>query len=335
MQFDRLKRRQFISLLGGAAVAALPIVARAQQGERIRRIGVLMARAAGDPEGQKQAVALRSGLAELGWSSGSVEIELRWPASDALRAEAQAKELVDLRVDVLVANGTPCLLGARQATQSIPIVFVAVADPVAQGFVRSLALPGGTITGFSVEEPSLGAKWVELLREIAPRVVSITVIFNPDTAPFARMFLPSMEAVRRSAFFELIEAPIRSENEVKRAITAAGSRSAPGLIALPDAFLNSHREIIVAVAAEQRLPAIYSLSAFSRSGALIAYGIDRADLFRRAASYVDRILKGAKPADLPVQLPTKFELVINLKTAKALGLQPPPTLLARADEVIE
>jgi len=326
-------RRAFITLVGGAA--AWPMAARAQQAQRMRRIGVLMARTAGDPEGQKQAAALRSGLAELGWSAGNIEIELRWSAGDALRAEAQAKELVDLRVDVLVANGTPCLLAARQATQSIPIVFVAVADPVVQGFVRSLAQPGGTITGFGVEEPSLGAKWVELLREIAPRVGSITVIFNPDAAPFARMFLPSMEAVRRSAFFELVEAPVRSESEIKRAITAAGARPAPGLIVLPDSFLNAHREIIVAVTAEQRLPAIYSVSDFTRSGGLIAYGINRADLFRRAASYVDRILKGAKPADLPVQLPTKFELAINLKTAKALGLEPPPMLLARADEVIE
>jgi len=330
-----MKRRNFVALLGGAA-AAWPLAARAQQPDRMRRIGVLMARAASDPEGQKQAAALRRGLEELGWSSPrNVEIEFRWPAGDAVRAQAQAKELVDLRVDIIVANSTPSLVAAKQATHTIPIVFVAVADPVVQGFVQSLAQPGGTITGFGVEEPSMGAKWVELLREIAPRVGSITVIFNPDAAPFARMFLPSMEAVRSSAPFELIVSPVRSESEVERAIAAAAYRPAAGLIFLPDSFLNSHREIVVALTAKQHLPAIYSVSEFTRSGGLIAYGIERADLFRRAASYVDRILKGAKPADLPVQQPTKFELVINLKTAKALGLDVPSTVLARADEVIE
>jgi putative ABC transport system substrate-binding protein len=330
-----MMRRELISLLGGAAVAwQLP--ARAQQGERVRRIGVLMGRASGDPEGQKQAAALQRGLAELGWSSPrKVEIEFRWPAGDAVRAQAQAKELVDLGVDIIVANSTPSLVAARRATETIPIVFVAIADPVAQGFVRSLAQPGGMITGFGVEEPSMGAKWVELLTEIAPRVESITVIFNPDAAPFAQMFLPSMKAVRSSAPFELIESPVANESDVEHAITAAGSRPAAGLIVLPDSFLNSRRDLVVALTARQRLPAIYAVSEFTRSGGLIAYGIERTDLFRRAASYVDRILKGAEPADLPVQQPTKFELVINLKTAKALGLDIPPTLLARADEVIE
>jgi len=328
-------RRAFITLLVGAAMA-WPLAARAQRGERPRRIGVLMGRAAGDPEGQKQAAALQRALEELHWSSPrNIEIEYRWPAGDAVRAQAQAKELVDLGVDIILANGTPSLVAAWGATETIPIVFVAIADPVAQGFVRSLSQPGGMITGFGVEEPSMGAKWVEVLKEIAPRVASITVMFNPDAAPFARMFLPSMQAVRSAAPFELIEAPVASESDVERAISAAAARPAAGLIVLPDSFLNSRRELVVAATARHRLPAIYAVSEFTRSGGLIAYGIERTDLFRRAASYVDRILTGAKPADLPVQQPIKFELAINLKTAKTLGLDVPPTLLAIADEVIE
>jgi putative ABC transport system substrate-binding protein len=329
-----MRRREFIAFVGSTAVA-WPLMARAQQG-RVRRIGVLMARAANDPEGQKQAAALQRGIEELGWSPGrNVEIEYRWPAGDASRAEALAKELLDWRPDILVANSTPSLVAARQATSTIPIVFVAIADPVAQGFVQSLARPGGNITGFGAEEPSMGAKWVQFLSEIAPRLKSITVIFNPDSAPFARMFLPAMEAVRATSAFELIVSPVRDEIELGRAIAMAGHHQSGGLISLPDSFLNSRHEMIVALTAKQHLPAIYSVSEFTRSGGLIAYGIERADLFRRSAAYVDRILKGEKAADLAVQQPSKFELVINLKTAKTLGLTVPPTLLAAADEVIE
>jgi len=329
-----VKRRDFITLLGGTA-AAWPLAARAQQRERIRRIGVLMT-TSDDAEGQARLAAFLQGLQEAGWAVGrNARIDLRWGGGDAVRPQSQAKELVDLGVDIILANGTPSLVAATRATDTIPIVFVAVADPVAQGFVRSLAQPGGMITGFGVEEPSMGAKWVEVLKEIAPRVTSITVMFNPDTAPYARMFLPSMEAVRSAAPFELIEAPVASENDVERAITTAAARPAAGLIVLPDSFLNSRRELIVAATAKQRLPTIYSVSEFTRSGGLIAYGIERTDLFRRAASYVDRILTGTKPADLPVQQPIKFELTINLKTATALALTVPPLLLARADEVIE
>ena len=283
-----------------------------------------------------QAAALQRGLEELGWSPGrNLEIDYRWPAGDAGLAQASAKELVELRSDILVANSTPSLIAARGATSTIPIVFVAIADPVAQGFVQSLARPGGNMTGFEAEEPSMGAKWVQLLNEIAPRVGPITVIFNPDSAPFSRMFLPSMEAARPTAAFELIISPVRNETEINRAIVAAGRQPSGGLIVLPDSFLSSRHEMIVALVAKQHLPAIYSVSEFSRSGGLIAYGFDRADQFRRAAAYVDRILKGEKPADLPVQLPTKFQLVINLKTAKALGLTVPQTLLVAANEVIE
>jgi putative ABC transport system substrate-binding protein len=329
-----IKRREFITLLGGVA-AAWPLTARAQS-SAVRRIGVLMGRSASDPEGQKQAAALQRGLEELGWSLGrNLEIDYRWPAGNAGLAQASAKELVELRPDILVANSTPSLIAARGATSTIPIVFVAIADPVAQGFVQSLARPGGNMTGFEAEEPSMGAKWVQLLNEIAPRVGPTTVIFNPDSAPFSRMFLPSMEAARPAAAFELIISPVRNETEINRAIVAAARQPSGGLIVLPDSFLSSRHEMIVALVAEQHLPAIYSVSEFSRSGGLIAYGFDRADQFRRAAAYVDRILKGEKPADLPVQLPTKFQLVINLKTAKALGLTVPQTLLVAADEVIE
>jgi putative tryptophan/tyrosine transport system substrate-binding protein len=328
-----MRRREFIRLAGAAA--AWPLVARAQPGERMRRLGVLMGRAADDAEGQKQAAVLQRALEELHWSSRNVEIEYRWAAGDPVRAQAQANELVELSVEIIVANGTPALVAATRATETIPIVFVAVADPVAQGFVRSLAQPGGMITGFGVEEPGMGAKWVELLKEIAPRVASITVMFNPDTAPFARMFVPSMQAMHSAASFELMEAPVASESDVERAISAAAAQPAAGLIVLPDSFLNSRRELIVTATSKHRLPAIYALSEFTRSGGLIAYGIERTDLFRRAASYVDRILMGAKPADLPVQQPVKFELAINLKTAKALGLTVPRELLARADELIE
>jgi putative ABC transport system substrate-binding protein len=295
-----------------------------------------MGRSANDPEGQKQATALQRGLEELGWSPGrNLEIDYRWPAGNAGLAQASAKELVELRPDILVANSTPSLIAARGATSTIPIVFVAIADPVAQGFVQSLARPGGNMTGFEAEEPSMGAKWVQLLNEIAPRVGPITVIFNPDSAPFSRMFLPSMEAARPADAFQLIISQVRNETEINRAIVAAGRQPSGGLIVLPDSFLSSRHEMIVALVAKQHLPAIYSVSEFSRSGGLIAYGFDRADQFRRAAAYVDRILKGEKPADLPVQLPTKFQLVINLKTAKALGLTVPQTLLVAADEVIE
>jgi putative ABC transport system substrate-binding protein len=240
-----MRRREFITLLGGAA-AAWPLAARAQQPAQMRRIGVLMGRAAGDAEGQKQAAVLRRGLEELHWlSPRNLEIEYRWTAGDPVRAQAQAKEIVELGVDIIVANGTPALVAARRASETIPIVFVAVADPVAQGFVRSLAQPGGMITGFGAEEPSMGAKWVEVLKEIAPRVASITVMFNPDSAPFARMFFPSMQALRSAASFELMEAPVTSESDLERAISVAAAQPAAGLIVLPDSFLVSRREPIV------------------------------------------------------------------------------------------
>jgi len=328
-------RRDFITLLGGAA-AAWPLAARAQRAGPMRRIGVLMGRLASDPEGQNQTAALRRGLEELGWLSGhNVEIDYRWHTDDDSQRQAFAQELVGLKPDILVANTTPALAAAHQATTTIPIVFVAIADPVAQGFVQSLASPGGNTTGFGAEEPSMGGKWVELLREIAPHVETITVIFNPNSAPFAPMFLPSLQAVHLSPSSDVIISPVLSETELERAITAAGGRPSGGLIFLPDSFLNSRAERVVALVAKQKLPAIYSIPSYTTNGGLFSYGFERADIFYRAAAYVDRILRGDRPGNLPVQFPSKFELVINLNTAKALGLTVPPSLLARADEVIE
>ena len=328
-------RRDFLTLLGGAAVA-WPVVARAQQVDRVKRVGVLMGRAESDPEAQRQAAALRRGLAALGWVSGqNVEIVYRWHAGETSQAQTFAKELVELRPDVLVPNTTPSLAAMQQATSTIPIIFIGVADPVGQGFVPSLARPAGNMTGFGLEEPSMGAKWVELLKEVAPAVAHSTILFNPESAPFARMFLPSMEAVARSGALSLRIAPVSNGAEIEHAIAAAGREQGGGLIALPDAFLSGQRDLIVRLAALNRLPAVYTYRPFVAGGGLIAYGIDRVELFRLAASYVNRILKGEKPADLPVQQPTTFELIINLKTAKALGLEVPATLLARADEVIE
>jgi putative tryptophan/tyrosine transport system substrate-binding protein len=330
-----MRRREFITVLGGAA-ASWPLAAWAQQAERMRRIGVLTNRAETEPEGQRQLAALRGSLTALGWVAGrNVEIAFRWHAGDASRAHIFAQELVALRPDVLVAYTTPSLTALRQVARTIPIVFAGVADPVAQGFVQSLARPDGNLTGFGLEEPGLGAKWVELLKEIAPRVDHAAIIFNPETAPYARMFLPSMEAAARSAALTSTVVPIGSVSDIEQAVAAAGREQRGGLIVLPDSFLVSQQETVMASTVRHRVPAVYAIRPFAVAGGLIAYGIDRIELFRLAASYVDRVLKGEKPADLPVQLPTKFELIINLKTAKALGLEVPPMLLARADEVIE
>jgi putative tryptophan/tyrosine transport system substrate-binding protein len=330
-----MRRREFIGFVGGTATT-WAFAAHAQRGESRKRIGVLIGRPQNDAEGQSYVVAFQKALEQLGWRSGdNVVIDYRWMAGDAYLADTLAKELVALRPDILVINATVGVLAARRTEGTIPIVMAAVADPVAQGFVQSLERPGGTITGFAVEEPAMGAKWVELLKEIAPRVKHITAIYNPDSAPFAKLLLPSMEDVQASLSFELAVSPVQNDNDVERAITTAGSQQEAGLVVLPDSFLGSRREMIANLVAKQKIPAIYPSSAFIRSGGLIGHGFDRADLFRRSAGYVDRILKGEKPDHLPVQMPTKFELAINLKTAKALGLFISPALLARADEVVE
>jgi putative tryptophan/tyrosine transport system substrate-binding protein len=278
-------RRKFITLLGGAA-AAWPLAALAQQPRSgVRRIGVLMGRPGSDPEGQKQAAALRRGLEELGWRSNrNIEIDVRWQTDDSTQRQAFAKELVELKPDVLVANTTPALLAAQQATTSIPMVFVAIADPVAQGFVQSLARPGGSITGFGAEEPSMGGKWVEMLREIAPAVRRITVIFNPSSAPFGSMFLPSMKAASTSAPPEIVVLQVFSDADLESAIAAAAGDPSGGLICLPDSFLNSRPSIVVSLVARHNLPAIYPIPSFPRNGGLIAYGIERVDIFYRAAA---------------------------------------------------
>jgi putative ABC transport system substrate-binding protein len=332
-----MRRREFLGSIGIAA-AGWPLGAYAQQldsGQR-KRIGVLIGRPEKDPEGQKQAAALEKGLAELGWSRNrNIEIDYRWETQDSAKRLAFAKEIVALNPVVVVANSTPNLVAAQQATSKIPIVFVAIADPVAQGFVTSLAHPGGMITGFGVEEPEMGGKWVELLKEMAPSIERVTVIYNPSTSPFARMFLPSIEASLTRPSVALTVAPVVNEAETEHVIAAAADRPASGLVFVPDSFIAARREFVVGAVAKYRLPAIYWLSTFAQSGGLISYGIDRTHIFYRAATYVDRIMKGEKPADLPVEMPTKFELAINLKAAKALGLTPSAPLLTSADEVIE
>jgi len=330
-----ITRRDFVLLLGAAATA-WPLAARAQQGERRRRIGVLIARPEWDVEGQSYVTAFEEGLQRSGWITGrNVDVDYRWTAGNPSLSQAAVQELVATSPDILVINSTANLFAAKQAAGTTPIIMAAIADPVAQGFVQSLARPGGNITGFSVEEPTMGAKWVELLKEAAPQVKHITAIFNPGSSPFAKMFLPSIEDARTLFSFEVAIAPITNEDEVERAVASAARLPGGGLLFLPDSFLASRRETIAGIVARHKIPAIYSTATFVRSGGFIGYGFDRADIFYRAAGYVDRILKGANPAELPVQTPVKFELAINLGAAKALNIELPPTLIARADEVIE
>jgi putative tryptophan/tyrosine transport system substrate-binding protein len=330
-----MRRRDFIALIGGAGLG-WPLAARAQQAERARRIGVLMARKPDDPQGQKQFAALRQGLLELGWSEGkTLHIETRWTVADAAEALKFAQELIGLKAEVLVANGTPSLVAARQATSTIPTVFVSVADPVGQGFVPSLARPGGNVTGFSAEEAGMGGKWLELLKELAPRATRIAVIYNPQTAPYAPMFFPTMQAAAPKMAIALSMSPVHAAADLERVIVDVAREQGGGLIVVPDSFIFGQRQRITALAAKYRLPAMYPLGIFISDGGLVAYGIDRIDMFHRAADYVDRILRGASPVELPVQGPTKFELAINLKTAKALGLNVPSSMLLSADEVIE
>src|SRR6516162_10808996 len=330
-----IRRRQFITLLGGAA-AAWPLAARAQQADRMRRIGLLMG-TADDREGQARVTALKQGLQELGWTDGrNIQIETRFGGGDAGRIRAHAAELVALAPDVIVGQTTSGTRALRQATSSIPIVMVAVADPVEQGLVSSLAHPGGNITGFTlIGFFQMVGKWLEMLKEAAPGVSRAVLMFNPDTAPQYYVYLRSFEAEPRSIAVEVTAAPVRDTAEVEEAIAKLGREPGSGVIVPPDAFTIVHRQLFIRLAQQHRLPAVYSFRTYVAQGALMSYGPEPYDLFRRSASYVDRILKGAKPADLPVEQPTKFELAINLKTAKALGLQIPDRLLAIADEVIE
>jgi len=327
-----MKRREFITLLGGAA--AWPIAAQAQQGERVRRIGVLVA-VADDPEGQARIAAFLQGLQQLGWADGrNLQIDTRWSAGDADRFRKYAAELVALAPDVILAAGGAVVPSLLQATRTVPIVFTQTSDPVGAGFVDSLARPGGNATGFLGFEYGIGAKWLELLKEIAPRVTRVAVIRDVAIASGTGQW-GALQSVAPSFGVELSPVNMRDVGEIERAVAAFARSPNGGMILTGSALAVVHRDLIVTLAARHKLPAVYYSRSFVTGGGLISYGPDAIDLHRRAASYVDRILKGERPADLPVQAPTKYELVINLKTAKALGLNMPATVLARADEAIE
>jgi putative tryptophan/tyrosine transport system substrate-binding protein len=328
-----VRRREFITLIGGAA--AWPLAARAQQGERVRRVGVLMGYSAEDREAEGWLKMLGRGLHERGWTDGNTMRVTRWATGTTEQLASHAAELVGMAPDIIVAASTPALAAATRETRSIPIVFVNVADPIGQGFLPNFARPGGNITGFTSFEFSMGAKWVETVREFQRSVSRVVVIFNPQTAPYFQFFLRSIETAASSFRLDLSVTPIHDTGELEPRIGEMAHSSDACLIVVPSTFMATHRDMIITMAARHRVPAIYGFGYYARSGGLASYGFDVRDLFLRAAGYVDRVLKGEKVGDLPVQVPTKYELVINLKTAKALGLEVPPTLLARADEVIE
>jgi putative ABC transport system substrate-binding protein len=313
------------------------VVARAQQGDRVRRIGVLMDRDASDTDAKARLSALTQGLTELGWTDGrNLRMDIRWGGENGDRMRMFARELVDLQPDVILPQGTLATRALQQETRTIPIVFGGVSDPVGAGFVAGLPRAGLNITGFSNLESSMAGKWLELLTEIAPGVKRVAIMFNPDTSPGrGSFFLPFFEAAARSFNVDPITAPVHSEAEIETLITSLGREPRGGLVVPPDTFASIHRVPITSLAVRNSVPTIYSQSGFVRDGGLLSYGANQADFLRHSASYVDRILRGAKPADLPVQLPTKFEMIVNLKTAKALGLTVPQSILLRADEVIE
>jgi putative ABC transport system substrate-binding protein len=328
-----MQRREFITLIGGAAFA-WPLAADAQ--ERMRRVGVLMAYAERDREGQAWVAAFWERLQKLGWTEGrNIRIDTRWAAADVEAMQRFAKELVALQPDLILTQNTPTTAAMLQQTRTIPIIFANVADPVGSRFVTNFPRPGGNVTGFILFEPTIAGKWLELLKEIAPRVARVAFLFNPATAPYAEYYLNPFKAAARSIGVEAIAAPVHDTSELESVVAAQAREPNGGLVVIPDVFLSAHRAEITWLAARYRLPAVYPYRQFTEIGGLLSYGNDAPDNFRRAATYADRILKGEKPADLPVQAPTKYELVINLKTAKTLGLEVPATVLTRADEVIE
>jgi putative ABC transport system substrate-binding protein len=329
-----IRRRDFITLLGGAA--AWPLAARAQQqGDRVRRIGVLLPGDENDPRVKRYLSAFTQALASLSWTDGrNVRMDLRGGTGDVNRIRALAQELVGLQPDIILASGTAATIALLRETRTILIVFAVGVDPIASGIVARLDRPSGNITGFAHLEASMGGKWLELLSEIAPGLKRAAIMFNPDFPP-ASVYMPSFEAAARSFKVAPIIAPVHSDEEIETAIIALGREPGGGLVAMADAFMTPHRASIISAAARNNIPAVYHEFYFARDGGLFSYGADRVDTYRRAATYVDRILRGEKPGDLPVQFPTKFEMVVNLKTAKALGLNVPQTLLAIADEVIE
>jgi len=331
---DRVKRRTFIAALGGAA--AWPVVARAQT-NRVRKIGVLLGGSENDAEMRAEVFALQKSLQELGWTEGrNVHFEFRWPNGDLDRTRAYAMEFVGLAPDVIVTGTTPAAIVLRRETRSIPVVFVNLADPVGTGVVQRLDKPGGNLTGFTAFEFSITGKWLELLKEVAPRVTRVALIFGgPEVSTAGELFFHSFEAIARSSSIEPVALRIRNANDVDPAIDAFAARPNVGLVAAAEIGAVTHRIPIINAVARHRLPAVYPFRYFATAGGLAAYGVSLVDQYRRAASYVDRILRGASPSDLPVQAPDKFELVLNLKTARAQGIDISPILLARADEVIE
>jgi putative ABC transport system substrate-binding protein len=332
-----MKRRDFIRLFGAAA-AAWPLAAHAQQSGRMRRIGFLIGGAESDPQIVEALAAFKTALEGLGWIEGrNIQIDYRFAAADVDRMRVFAKELVALQADVLMGHTTQVVAALKREAKTIPIVFVIVSDPVGSGFVESLPRPGGNITGFINIEASLSGKWIEILKEIVPRITRAALMYNPATAPYIAFYQQPFEAAARLTGIEPIAAPVHTAADIERAFDSLGNRPDSGLVLPPDVFLSTkvNLDLVTSLAARTRLPTIYPYRYMVDAGGMVSYGVDTIGLYRRAPTYVDRILRGTKPADLPVQLPTKFELAINLKTAKALGIDIPATLLGRADEVVE
>jgi putative tryptophan/tyrosine transport system substrate-binding protein len=331
-----MRRRTFITLLGGAA-AAWPIAARAQQTDRVRRLGVMTDTAESNPEGRARIAALRQRLHELGWTQGrNLEVDYRWSGGDVERARRYAAEIVALNPDVIFALANAQLAPLSRETRTIPIVFVGVSDPVGPGYISSFPHPGGNITGFTLYEPSMGGKWVETLSEIAPGLTRLAFMANPDTAVGrGTYYKQAFESAAATLAVVPVAAPVHSVSEIESTVAALAQTPNTGLVVSPDSFTQAHDKLIVTLASKHRLPAIYGNGSFPMVGGLVSYGPNFVDTVQRAASYIDRILRGEKPAELPVQAPIKFEMIVNLKAAKALGLIVPPTLIARADEVIE
>jgi putative ABC transport system substrate-binding protein len=330
-----MRRREFISLIGGAA-AAWPLAARAQRVSPVRLIGVLTGYPETDPPAQSWVAAFGDALTKLGWTEGrNLHIEPHWGGGDADEIRTLARELIKLRPDAILGVTTPVVGALARETRTIPIVFVLAVDPIRSGFAKSLAHPGGNITGFTGNDPAIGGKWMELLKEIAPRTVHVALLFNPATAPPLQSEMPSIKAAASSLAIEVSVAPVHAKDEIEGVIAAQASTPGGGVIVMPDTFAGTNSDLIIALAARYGVPTIYNNPVFPESGGLISYGTDFEELFSQAAGYIDRVLKGAKPEDLPIQLPTKYELVVNLKVAKALGLTIPESVNSLANKVIE
>jgi putative ABC transport system substrate-binding protein len=330
-----MRRREFIAGLGGAV--AWPLAAHAQQAERVRRVGMLMSSDENDSDAKTELSVFTQGLSDLGWTDGrNLRTDVRWAAGNVDRMRMSAKELVDLKPDVILAQSTPVTAALQRETRTIPIVFVGPSDPVGDGFVASLPRPGGNLSGFISTEAGMGGKWLQLLTEIAPGTKRVAIMFNPDAAPGGgSYYLPAFEAAARSLKVEPITTPVHSDAEIETVMTSLGRQPGGGLVVVPDAFIQVHRAVIILLAARNNVPAVYARHFYVRDGGLLSYGPNIVDIFRRSASYVDRILRGEKPADLAVQLPVKYDMIVNLKTGKAIGLTVPPSILVLANEVIE